>query len=85
MDKHVKELLTDIWYDNYSGVIRSRINGHDIQLLDISMGLGTMYTFLTEREGNGITPYDAEDTINELGQFVLDAIKEKMNKQQNKP
>jgi hypothetical protein len=85
MDKHVKELLTNIWYDNHSAVIWSRINGSDVAILDIAFGLGTAYTFLKEREGDDITPYDAEDTINELGQFVLDAIKEKMNKQQNKP
>ena len=83
--KEALQLLNNIWYDDYSAVILHRGDaGHDIPIVDISFGLGTALMHLRKTDPNAV-PEDAEVLINEIGHFVLDAIKEKIAKQNAKP
>ena len=83
--KEALQLLNNIWYDDYSAVMLHRGDaGYDIAILDISFGLGTALRHLSKTDPNAV-PEDAEVLINEIGHFVLDAIKEKIARQNAKP
>lgn len=82
--KEALQLLSNIWYDDYSAVLHHHDAGHDIPIVDISFGLGTAMMHLRKTDPTA-GPEDAEVLINEIGHFVLDAIKEKIAKENAKP